>query len=129
SISGPLLVYGAYGKTGSMVAKTAIKRGHEVVLAGADRHRLDGLSAEIGARGAQARLDAPLELRQLVRKAACVIHVAGPFAPTFCPMLEACSAEAVPHLYFYGEFDVFQAIQGFLDTHGPPIPLISGVGF
>ena len=129
SLGGPLLVYGAYGKTGSMVARTALERGHEVVLAGADRHRLDRLSAEVGARGAQARLDAPLELRQLVRKAACVIHVAGPFATTFRPMLEACSAEDIPYLDLNGELDVFQAIEDFMATYRPRIPVVPGVGF
>ena len=44
-------------------------------------------------------------------------------------MLEACSAEAVPHLDLNGELDVFQAIEDFMDTHGPQIPVISGVGF
>jgi short subunit dehydrogenase-like uncharacterized protein len=129
ALPGPLLVYGAYGKTGSMVAKTAIKRGHEVVLAGTDRHRLDLLSAEIGARGAQVRLDAPLELRQLVRKAACVIHVAGPFAETFRPMLEACSTEGVPYTDLNGELDVFRAIESFVATHQPQIPIVTGTGF
>jgi short subunit dehydrogenase-like uncharacterized protein len=129
SLPGPLLVYGAYGNTGSMVARTALERGHEVVLAGADRHRLDLLSAEIGARAAQAKLDSPLELRQLIRKTACVIHVAGPFAATFRPMLEACSAEGIPYLDLNGELDVFRAIEDYVDTHRPGIPVVSGVGF
>jgi short subunit dehydrogenase-like uncharacterized protein len=128
-LTGPLLVYGAYGKTGSLVAKAAVKGGHEVVLAGSDRDRLDRLSSELGVRGAQARLDAPLALRQLVRKAACVIHVAGPFSTTFRPMLEACSAEGVPYVDLNGELDVFRAMEDFVNNKRPGIPIVSGVGF
>jgi saccharopine dehydrogenase (NAD+, L-lysine-forming) len=128
-LTGPLLVYGAYGKTGSLVAKAAVKRGHEVVLAGSDRDRLDRLSGELGIRGAQAKLDAPLALRQLVRKAACVIHVAGPFSTTFRPMLEACSAEGIPYVDLNGELDVFRAMEDFVDQNRPGIPVVSGAGF
>src|SRR5690348_16939950 len=95
SLPGAIVVYGAYGKTGSMIAKAAAERGHEVVLAGSDRARLNRISSEMGVRGVGARLDDPRALRQVIRGAACVIHVAGPFATTFRPMLDACSAESV----------------------------------
>src|SRR5215831_10723605 len=90
----PLLIYGAYGKTDSLVAKAALRNGHEVLLAGSDRNRLDRLSAETGVVSVQATLDAPTALRQLIRQAACVIHVAGPFAATFRPMLELAPRRA-----------------------------------
>jgi hypothetical protein len=67
SLAGPLLVYGAYGKTGRMVAKTALERGHEVVLSGNDRGRLDRLSAEMGGRSARASPDDPLSYVPLSR--------------------------------------------------------------
>src|SRR4051794_10148842 len=96
SLPGPLFVYGAYGKTGAMIAKVAAERGHDVVLSGSDRDRLKRLSAEMGVPAVAVRLEEQSGLRQLIRVAGCVIHVAGPFATTFRPMLEACSAEAVP---------------------------------
>jgi saccharopine dehydrogenase (NAD+, L-lysine-forming) len=79
--------------------------------------------------GVAVRLDEQAALRQLIRAAACVIHVAGPFATTFRPMLEACSAEAVPYLDLNGELDVFRAIEDFVDHQPPAIPVLSGVGF
>src|SRR5262245_4413894 len=93
SLPGRLFVYGAYGKTGAMIAKIAIEHGHDVVLSGSNRDQLNRLSAEMGVPAAAVRLDEQATLRQLIRGAACVIHVAGPFATTFRPMLEACSAE------------------------------------
>ena len=129
SLPGPLFVYGAYGKTGTMIAKLAVEHGHDVVLSGSDRDRLNRLSTSMGVPGVAVRLDEQAALRQLIRAAACVIHVAGPFAATFRPMLEACSAEAVPYLDLNGELDVFRAIEDFVDHQRPAIPVLSGVGF
>src|SRR4051812_7596867 len=129
SLSGPLFVYGAYGKTGTMIAKLAVEHGHDVVLSGSDRDQLKRLSTSMGVPGIAVRLDEQATLRQLIRAAACVIHVAGPFAATFRPMLEACSAETVPYLDLNGELDVFRAIEDFVDHQRPAIPVLSGVGF
>src|SRR4051812_36445055 len=47
SLPGPLFVYGAYGKTGTMIAKPAGEPGHDVVLSGGDRDRLNRLSTSM----------------------------------------------------------------------------------
>src|SRR5215468_1303580 len=94
SLPGRVFVYGAYGKTGAMIAKIAVEHGHDVVLSGSDRDRLNHLSTQMAVPGVAVRLDEPAALRQVIRAAACVVHVAGPFATTFRPMLEACCAEA-----------------------------------
>jgi saccharopine dehydrogenase (NAD+, L-lysine-forming) len=129
SLPGPLVVYGAYGKTGALIARVAVERGHEVVLSGSDRGRLERLSTEIGMPAMPARLDDQTALRQVMRGAACVIHVAGPFATTFRPMVEACCREAVPYLDLNGELDVFRALEEFVGNQRPPIPVLSGAGF
>src|SRR5215471_18217114 len=129
SLPGPIIVYGAYGKTGTMIAKAAVERGHEVVLSGGDRDRLARLSAEMGVRAVAVRLEEQAALRQLIRGAASVIHVAGPFATTFRPMLEACSAEGVPYVDLNGELDVFRAIEDYAGRQRLSIPALSGVGF
>ena len=129
SLPGPLFVYGAYGKTGAMIARVAVEHGHDVVLSGSDRDRLNRLSAQMGVPGVAVRLNEQAALRQLIRGAACVIHVAGPFATTFRPMLEVCCAEAVPYLDLNGELDVFRALENFVEHNRPTIPVLSGVGF
>src|SRR4029450_3631622 len=125
SLPGPLVVYGAYGKTGAMIARVAVEHGHDVVLSGSDRDRLNRLSTQMGVPGVAVRLDEQAALRQLIRGSACVIHVPGPFAPTFRPMLEACCTEAVPYLDLNGELDVFRAIEDFVDHQQPRIPVLS----
>src|SRR5262252_8032308 len=128
-LPGPLFIYGAYGTTGAMIARVAVARGHDVVLSGSDRDRLARFSAEVGVPGIPVRLEDQAALRRVIRPAACVIHVAGPFATTFRLMLEACSAEAVPYVDMNGELDVFRAMEDFVDHQRPAIPVISGVGF
>jgi len=83
----------------------------------------------MGLSSVAVRLDEHDALRQLIRAAACVIHVAGPFATTFRPMLDACSAEGVPYLDLNGEFDVFRAMETLVDRQPLTIPVLSGVGF
>jgi len=129
ALSGPIVIYGAYGKTGAMVAKVALEHGHNVVLSGSDRNRINRLAAEMGVPGVPVRLDEKATLRQLIRPAACVIHVAGPFAATFRPMLEACFAEAVPYLDLNNELDVFRAMEEFVKGQQLPIPVLLGAGF
>lgn len=129
SLPGPLIIYGAYGKTGAMIARVALEHGHDIVLSGGDRDRLNRLAKEMGVPGVSVRLDETEMLRRLIRPAACVIHVAGPFATTFRTMLDACCAERVPYVDLNGELDVFRAIEGFVDRQQPVIPVLSGVGF
>lgn len=112
-----------------MIAKVAIERGHDVMVSGSDRDRLRRLSAELGVPGEAVRPHEEVALRRLIRGGASVINVAGPFATTFRPMLQACAAEGVPYLDLNGELDVFREMEDFVDHHRPAIPVLSGVGF
>src|SRR5262249_10029634 len=129
SLPGPLLVYGAYGKTGAMIAKIAVGLGHDVVLSGSDRDRLRRLAAEIGMPAVAVRLDGKAALREVIRPAACVINVAGPFGATFPPVFEGCSAEGVPYVDLDGEVDVFRAIEDFVAHRQLSVPVLPGAGF
>jgi len=123
------LIYGAYGKTGAKIAKIALSLGHQVTLSGSDRDRLGQLATELGVPAVAARLDDQAALREVIRPAACVIHVAGPFGTTFPPMVEACSAEGVPYVDLNGELDVFRAMEDFAAHRQLSIPILPGAGF
>jgi short subunit dehydrogenase-like uncharacterized protein len=126
---GALLVYGAYGKTGAAIAKIAAGLGHEVVLSGSNRDRLQRLAAEIAMPAVAVRLDDQAALREVIRPAACVINVAGPFGTTFRPMVEACSAVGVPYVDLNGELDVFREMEDFAAHRQLNIPVLPGAGF
>ncbi|HEX9052106.1 MAG TPA: saccharopine dehydrogenase NADP-binding domain-containing protein [Anaeromyxobacter sp.] len=127
---GPLVVYGAYGFTGELVARRAAERGLAPVLAGRDSERLARLGRELGCGWRAFPLSDPEALRRGIAGAAAVIHCAGPFTATARPMAEACVDERVHYLDITGEVAVFEALLAL----GPGaanvgVMLLPGAGF
>src|SRR5690242_17906818 len=128
---GRLVIYGAYGYTGELVARRAVERGLSPVLAGRDPRRLGRLAATLG--GCEVRpfaLDDAGVVRRELEGAAAVLHCAGPFAATFRPVAEACLATRAHYLDVTGEIPVFQGIAAM----GPAaeragVMLLPGAGF
>jgi short subunit dehydrogenase-like uncharacterized protein len=87
----PVVVYGASGYTGEMIAKELHLRGVSVVLAGRDADALkriaDMLGPEVVVRTASVGDIA--SLRTLVAGCSVVVNAAGPFSVTGRPILEA----------------------------------------
>lgn len=129
-MTAPLIVYGAYGYTGELVARRAVERGLSPVLAGRDSERLVRLARELGCEWRAFPLTDSDAARRGIRGAAAVIHCAGPFTRTFRPMAEACIDERVHYLDLTGEIPVFEALLSL----GPAaqnagVMLLPGVGF
>ena len=127
---GPLLVYGAYGYTGELVARRAVARGLRPVLAGRDSERVVRLARELGCEWRAFPLSDPEALRYGIRGAAVVVHCAGPFVHTAVPMAEACVDERAHYLDVTGEIPVFEALVAL----GPAarnvgVMLLPGAGF
>ncbi len=129
-MSRPLVVYGAYGYTGELVARRAVERGLAPVLAGRDSERLAKLARELGCAWRAFPLTDPESLRRGISGAGAVIHCAGPFVSTARPMAEACVDERVHYLDITGELPVFEALLAL----GPAaqnagVMLLPGAGF
>jgi short subunit dehydrogenase-like uncharacterized protein len=127
---GPLVVYGAYGYTGELVARRAVERGLHPVLAGRDSERLARLGRELGCDWRAFPVSDPDALRRGIAGAGAVLHCAGPFVDTARPMAEACVDERVHYLDVTGEIPVFHALLAM----GPAaanagVMLLPGVGF
>lgn len=109
---GPLIVlYGATGTTGRLVARELHRRGLSLVLSGRDRGRLSDLAEEL-ARGDHD--GAPIEIRpaqvhdaaqmaEAVRGARVVVACAGPFLQVGEPVLRAAVAAGAHYLDTTGE--------------------------
>ncbi|MDZ3824423.1 MAG: saccharopine dehydrogenase NADP-binding domain-containing protein [Pseudoxanthomonas sp.] len=102
-----LLIYGANGYTGQLVARLAAQRGLDAVLAGRNAQALAALATETGFPVRVFGLDDAQALRAGLDGIAAVLHCAGPFSKTCAPMLEACLAAGVHYLDITGEIDVF----------------------
>ncbi|MCB9617774.1 MAG: NAD(P)H-binding protein, partial [Sandaracinus sp.] len=85
-----ILVYGATGYTGRLIAGEAASRGLDVVLAGRNAERLKAVAEPLGLETRAFELADPARLRAALEDVAAVLHVAGPFSATAEPMVEAC---------------------------------------
>lgn len=107
---GPLLVYGAYGYTGELVARELLARGLETVVGGRDPERLGRVERALGCEPRAFPLGDAGALRRGIRGASAVVHCAGPFAATAVPMAEACIDERVHYLDVSGEIRAIAAL-------------------
>lgn len=104
-----LMIYGANGYTGKLIAREAAKRGLKPLLAGRNREEIDALAAELGLTRRVFELGNQNEVVRNLEGVAVMLHCAGPFSKTSAPMLAACLAANVHYLDITGEIDVFEA--------------------
>ena len=109
-MSGLVLVYGAYGFTGELVARQAIARGLSVVVAGRDSERLQRVGSALGCEWRAFPLTDGESIRRGIRGAGAVVHCAGPFTETAAPMAEACIDERIHYLDVTGEVSAIAAL-------------------
>ncbi len=125
-----LLVYGANGYTGMLVAEEAARRGLSAVLAGRDRETVATLGERLGLESRIASLDDRGALEEALDGIAVVLHCAGPFVRTARPMVDACLARRVHYLDVTGEVEVFAALhRRSAEAVEAGILVMPGVGF
>jgi len=126
----PVLLYGATGYTGRLIADALLARGIRPVLSGRDPAALDAVAALLGLGARAARLDAPEALAAALRGVQVVLHAAGPFAQTAEPMVEACLRAGVHYLDITGEIAVFEALaRRHPAARARGVMIMPGVGF
>jgi short subunit dehydrogenase-like uncharacterized protein len=104
-----LMIYGANGYTGRLIAREAAKRGLKPLLAGRQRDAVAALADELGLLRRVFELNNPAEVTRNLDGVSVVLHCAGPFSQTSAPMLKACLDLNVHYLDITGEIDVFEA--------------------
>jgi short subunit dehydrogenase-like uncharacterized protein len=104
------LLYGAYGYTGRLAAEIAVAKKLDVVLAGRNKDVLAGLGDRLGLPTRVVALSDTRRLSEALEDIACVVHMAGPFAVTSAPMLNACLATWTNYIDITGEIGVFEAM-------------------
>lgn len=103
-----LMIYGANGYTGQLIAREAVKRGIKPLLAGRNRDALEDLANQLGLSRRVFELNHPTEVARNLEGVAVVLHCAGPFSRTAAAMLNACLDVNVHYLDITGEIDVFE---------------------
>jgi saccharopine dehydrogenase (NAD+, L-lysine-forming) len=126
----PILLYGAYGYTGRLIAQEAEDCGLEPVLAGRDAAKLDALGNALNFSTRVTSLSEPDRLRRKLEDVSAVLHCAGPFVQTAPPMVEACLDTGTHYLDLTGEMDVFRHLAGRSEeAEAAGIMLLPGIGF
>jgi short subunit dehydrogenase-like uncharacterized protein len=125
-----LLVYGATGYTGGLLAALAKERGLAPIVAGRSRAKVEAVAARLGVEARVASVDDAAALAELLRDVACVISSAGPFAMTARQMFEACLATHTHYLDVTGEIDVFELAASYGErARQAGVMLLPGIGF
>jgi short subunit dehydrogenase-like uncharacterized protein len=103
-----ILLYGANGFTGELIAREAVRRGIRPILAGRNEAALSSLAGELGVQHRIFGLDDSTAIERELKDVAVVLNCAGPFAHTARPLADACLRARVHYLDITGEAAVFE---------------------
>ncbi len=124
------MIYGANGYTGELVAREAVRRGWQPVLAGRNRAALDKLARALKLECRVFALDEAASVVANLQGCRAVLHCAGPFSQTSQPMISACLASGAHYMDITGEISVFaNAHEQTGVARRADVVLIPGVGF
>ena len=125
-----LMIYGANGYTGELIAEFAIERGLKPILAGRNRDAIESLAKKLDLESRVFGLDFALTIENALKDIDTVIHCAGPFSATAEPMMDACIASKTHYTDITGEIAIFEMAQdkdSLAQEAG--VVLCPGVGF
>lgn len=129
-MSGRLLIYGASGYTGRLLAARACRRGLNAVLAGRTRSRLEAVAQATALPYRVFGLEDPTKLDAALFDVEVVLNAAGPFAATARPVVEACLRTGKHYLDVSGELPTFQRLHGYDEpARAAGVMVMPGVGF
>jgi short subunit dehydrogenase-like uncharacterized protein len=121
------LVYGAYGYTGERIAREAVDRHLDIVVAGRNGTKTRGLGIELGV---ESRVFEPDEAGSHLDTVDLVLNCAGPFTRTADPLVEACLETGTAYLDITGELPVFETLaERDREAEEAGVTLLPGVGF
>jgi short subunit dehydrogenase-like uncharacterized protein len=104
-----IMIYGANGFTGRLIAQEAVRRGQRPILAGRNTAALDALAAELQCQVRVFKVDAGDDILRYLADCFAVLNCAGPFSATAVPLIDACLAVGTHYLDVTGEIDVVEA--------------------
>lgn len=127
---GRLLVYGATGYSGGLIAREAARRGLEPIVAGRRDDAVAALARPLGVEHRVAALHDEAALAAMLVDVAVVMHCAGPFTATSAPMVRACLRHGAHYLDIAGEIDVLEAVHARdAEARAAGLVLCPGAGF
>ena len=125
-----VLLYGANGYTGELIARYAHEYDLRPVLAGRREKNIRPLAERLQLDHRIFSLDDAAVLQQQLQDVQLVIHAAGPFSHTAKQMVEACIATQTHYIDINGDISVFEFIKTYdAAAKRANIMLLPGAGF
>lgn len=116
-MAGRIVVFGATGYTGRLVAEALVRRGARPLLLARNRERVEALAAELGGLDcAVADVERPDTVRRAVASGDVLVSTVGPFARWGRPAVDAAVAAPATYLDSTGEPGFIRHI---FDADGP----------
>lgn len=129
-MNGRIMIYGATGYTGKLVAQEAKRQGLNPLLAGRSAAKLKAVAEPLGFEWRAVALEDSAALDAALSEVQAVLHIAGPFSQTSKPMLDACLRTKRHYLDITGEIDVLEACAARdAEAKAAGIVVLPGVGF
>jgi short subunit dehydrogenase-like uncharacterized protein len=129
-LNGTILIYGATGYTGRLIAKAASDRGVRPILAGRNLDKVKRVAEPLGLSARAFDLGNPARIDAAIKDVSVVLCAAGPFSATSRPVADACLRNRVHYLDITGEIDVFEALAARdAEAKARGVMLLPGVGF
>jgi saccharopine dehydrogenase (NAD+, L-lysine-forming) len=128
-----MLLVGATGTMGRLIAEEAARRDLDLVLAGRDADRLAEMARTF--RAGQARtmivdVAASQPLEPVVAGADLVLNTVGPFARLAPPLIDACLRAGIPYIDLANELDaVLALLDRDVEARRRSVTLVTGAGF
>jgi len=125
-----LLIYGATGYTGRMIAKQAKAVGLNVVISGRNKAKLDELANILSVGAVAFELQDGAALHRNLDGISVVLNCAGPFAHTAEPLMKACIKRGIHYLDITAEINVYRQAESMHDlAYEAGSMLLPGVGW
>ncbi|WP_298493518.1 trans-acting enoyl reductase family protein [uncultured Maritimibacter sp.] len=125
-----IMIYGATGYTGTLVARQAVAMGLHPILAGRSMAKLAPLAAELGCEKVAFSVTDDAAAREALADVDAVLNCAGPFADTWAHMTRACLDTRTHYLDITGESEVLAGCAGLDEAaKGVGITILPGTGF
>ncbi len=125
-----VLLYGANGYTGVLIAKYATQYGLQPILAGRREEAIKPLANELNFPYKVIEINNADQLKDALNGIKAVIHAAGPFADTARQMIGACLQTGTHYLDINGDISVFEMIKPYdAAAKEKNIMLLPGAGF
>lgn len=125
-----ILIYGATGYTGKLVAMRARDTHLFFEVAGRNATQVTALADQLGVPSRVFALDDPAAIQASLAGVTAVLNCAGPFASTARPLMEACIACGVHYLDITAEYKVYALAESWSERAATAgVMLLPGVGW